>query len=69
VSCSDSPSWMTADDRKRNSVIITDGRGSLRSSVIAVWGPKALENVLDINLELEVGIDRSMAKREGLEQS
>jgi DNA mismatch repair protein PMS2 len=55
------------DDRKRNAVIVTDGRGSLRSSVTAVWGPKALENVLDINLELEVGIDRVMAKREGLD--
>ena len=35
----------------------------------AVWGPKALENVLDISLELDVGIDRLMAKREGLEGS
>jgi DNA mismatch repair protein PMS2 len=59
----------SADDRKRNTVIVTDGRGSLRSSVTAVWGPKALENVLDINLELDVGIDRLMAKREGLETS
>jgi len=37
--------------------------------VTAVWGPKALENVLDISLELDVGIDRLMAKREGLEGS
>jgi DNA mismatch repair protein PMS2 len=58
-----------ANGRKRNTVIVTDGRGSLRSSVTAVWGPKALENVLDINLELDVGIDRLMAKREGLETS
>lgn len=50
-------------------MIVTDGRGSLRSSVTAVWGPKALENVLDINLELDVGMDRSMAKREGLNAS
>jgi DNA mismatch repair protein PMS2 len=59
----------SADDRKRNTVIVTDGRGPLRSSVTAVWGPKALENVLDINLELDVGIDRLMAKREGLDTS
>ena len=50
-------------------MIVTDGRGSLRSSVTAVWGPKALENVLDINLELDVGMDRSMVKREGLNAS
>jgi DNA mismatch repair protein PMS2 len=61
--------WTSANDRKRNTVIVTDGRGSLRSSVTAVWGPKALENVLDINLELDVGIDRLMAKREGLDTS
>jgi DNA mismatch repair protein PMS2 len=60
---------ISANDRKRNTVIVTDGRGSLRSSVTAVWGPKALENVLDINLELDVGIDRLMAKREGLDTS
>lgn len=48
-------------------MIVTDGRGSLRSSVISIWGPKALENVLDVGLELDVGIDRSMAKREGLD--
>jgi len=59
----------SADDRKRNTVIVTDGRGSLRSSVTAVWGPKALENVLDINLQLDVGVDRLMAKREGLDTS
>lgn len=59
----------SADGRKRNTVIVTDGRGSLRSSMTAVWGPKALENVLDINLELDVGIDRLMAKREGLDTS
>lgn len=47
-------------------MIVTDGRGSLRSSITSIWGPKALENILDLNLELEVGIDRSMAKREGV---
>jgi DNA mismatch repair protein PMS2 len=55
--------------RKRNALIVTDGRGSLRSSVISVWGPKALENIQDITLELEVGTDRLMAKREGLDAS
>lgn len=47
-------------------MIVTDGRGYLRSSIISIWGPKALDNILDVNLELEVGIDRSMAKREGV---
>jgi DNA mismatch repair protein PMS2 len=35
--------------------------------VTAVWGPKALENIIDVDVELEVGVDRMMAKREGLD--
>ena len=51
---------------KRNTLLVTDGRGSLKSSVTSVWGPKALEGVQDVNLTLEVQIDRVMAKREGV---
>jgi hypothetical protein len=45
---------------------MTDGRGSLRSSVTSVWGPKSLEGVLDIDIMLDVEIDAVMARREGL---
>ncbi|OXG12257.1 DNA mismatch repair protein PMS2 [Cryptococcus neoformans Tu401-1] len=51
---------------KRNIHLMTDGRGQLRSSVGAVWGPSALDNVEDIDLSLEVEIDRLMARREGI---
>lgn len=51
---------------KRTTLIATDGRGSLRSSVSSVWGHKALEGVLDIDLDLEVEIDQLMARREGI---
>ncbi|KLT42955.1 DNA mismatch repair protein MutL [Cutaneotrichosporon oleaginosum] len=54
---------------KRNIVLATDGRGSLKSSVSAVWGPKALEGVVEIDLELDVEIDRAMARREGIEET
>ncbi|WVW82358.1 hypothetical protein I302_104365 [Kwoniella bestiolae CBS 10118] len=54
---------------KRNVQLSTDGRGSLRASVGAVWGHKALEGVQDINLELEVEIDRVMARREGISET
>lgn len=57
------------DDRKRNTVLATDGRGTLRSSISAVWGPKALEGVVDLELELDVEIDRAMARREGIEET
>ncbi|WVR05930.1 hypothetical protein IAU60_002956 [Kwoniella sp. DSM 27419] len=51
---------------KRNTQLSTDGRGSLRASVSAVWGHKALESVDDIELDLEVEIDKVMARREGI---
>ncbi|WWC66317.1 uncharacterized protein I206_100218 [Kwoniella pini CBS 10737] len=54
---------------KRNVQLSTDGRGSLRASVSAVWGHKALEGVQDIDLELEVDIDRVMARREGISET
>ncbi|WWC86301.1 uncharacterized protein L201_001174 [Kwoniella dendrophila CBS 6074] len=54
---------------KRNIQLSTDGRGSLRASVGAVWGHKALDNVQDIDLELEVEIDRVMARREGITET
>ncbi|ORX36000.1 hypothetical protein BD324DRAFT_642703 [Kockovaella imperatae] len=56
-----------ASKGKRNVMLATDGRGSLRSSVISVWGPKALEGVLDLDLELQVSVDPVMARREGLD--
>lgn len=52
--------------RKRTTLLSTDGRGSLRSSVSSVWGPKALDGVLDVSLDLEVEVDQVMARREGL---
>jgi len=45
---------------------MTDGRGSLRSSLTAVWGPKSLEGVIDIDLMLDVEVDAIMARREGI---
>ncbi|WVQ62142.1 uncharacterized protein L199_000280 [Kwoniella botswanensis] len=54
---------------KRNVQLSTDGRGSLRASVGSVWGHKALEGVQEINLELDVEIDRVMARREGISET
>nr|XP_018267240.1 uncharacterized protein I303_01225 [Kwoniella dejecticola CBS 10117]OBR89398.1 hypothetical protein I303_01225 [Kwoniella dejecticola CBS 10117] len=51
---------------KRNVQLATDGRGSLRASVGSVWGHKALEGVQDVDLTLDVEIDRVMARREGI---
>lgn len=45
----------------------SDGKGSLRSAVSALWGGGALESLVDVDMELEVEIDKGMAKREGLD--
>jgi DNA mismatch repair protein PMS2 len=34
-----------------------------------VWGPKALEGVVELDLDLDVEIDRIMARREGIEET
>ncbi|KAK4686266.1 DNA mismatch repair protein PMS2, partial [Tremellales sp. Uapishka_1] len=52
---------------KRSTLLATDGKGSLRAAIISVWGTKALDNAVDVNLELEVHVDKGMARREGLD--
>ena len=51
---------------KRTTLLSTDGKGSLRSQANAVWGPKALEGVMDIDVNLQVEVDSLMARREGI---
>ena len=48
-------------------MLSTDGRGNLRSAASSVWGPKALDGILDVDLDLEVEVDSVMARREGVE--
>lgn len=52
---------------KRTNHLRTDGKSSLRSAVSSIWGSKSLENLIDLDLELSVEIDRAMAKRENLD--
>ena len=52
--------------RKKSVQIQTDGSGSLKSSIIALWGPKSMENVVPLNPVLEVEPDSAMLKRRGL---
>lgn len=41
----------------------TDGSPSIRASVLAVWGSKALENIVDLDLSFDVETERSVQKR------
>lgn len=53
---------------KRNNMLSNDGRGDLRANVMAVWGSKALDGVTDVDLDLDVVVDK-MARREGMEEA
>lgn len=55
------------ENRKRNTVLVTDGRGGVRASVSALWGAKALNGLLDVDLSFDVEVDRAMARREGID--
>jgi DNA mismatch repair protein PMS2 len=46
--------------------LATDGRVGLRSAIGSIWGPKGLEGIMDVDLELDVEVDKVMARREGL---
>lgn len=41
----------------------TDGSPSMRASILAVWGPKASENIVDLDLCFEVETDKSILRR------
>lgn len=54
---------------KRNTLLANDGRGDLRSSVISIWGSKALDYVKDFELDLKVDMSgyeklKSMRKKQ-----
>ncbi|TCD62462.1 hypothetical protein EIP91_006832 [Steccherinum ochraceum] len=44
----------------------TDGTPSSRSSLSALWGPKALENIVDLDLEFDVEAEKSVLRRQGV---
>lgn len=50
-------------------MLATDGRGTLPSSVTAVWGVKSLEGVMPVDLDLDVEVDKAMARREGVTET
>jgi DNA mismatch repair protein PMS2 len=43
--------------------IQTQGAPSKRTSVTALWGAKALENVVDLDVAFEVGLEKSVIRR------
>jgi DNA mismatch repair protein PMS2 len=49
--------------RKKTTQLRTDGATSLRASVGALWGPKQLDNLVDLDLSFEVIPEKSVLRR------
>jgi len=48
----------------RKSVALrTDGTPSLKASVSALWGPKALDDIVELNLDFEVETEKAVLRR------
>ncbi|KAI0067480.1 DNA mismatch repair protein MutL [Artomyces pyxidatus] len=54
---------------KKSVQLRTDGSDSLRAAVSALWGPKMLENIVELNLDFDVETERSVLRRRGQETS
>lgn len=53
-------------DRKRTNHLRTTGQASLTSSITSLFGPKAVPLLAPVRFNLSVPLDKTMAKREGL---
>lgn len=49
--------------RKKTTQLRTDGATSVRASVGALWGPKQLDNLVDLDLTFEVVPEKSVLRR------
>jgi DNA mismatch repair protein PMS2 len=54
---------LTKEFRKKTAQLRTDGATSVRASVGALWGPKQLENLVDLNLSFEVVLEKAVLRR------
>lgn len=54
---------ITKISRKKTAQLRTDGATSVRASVGALWGPKQLENLVDLNLSFEVVPEKVVLRR------
>lgn len=44
----------------------TDGTPSTRASISALWGPKTLENLIDLDIIFNVETERAVLRRRGI---
>jgi DNA mismatch repair protein PMS2 len=43
----------------------TDGSPSIKASVLAIWGPKAMDNIVELDLNFEIEPEKSVLRRLG----
>ncbi|KAI0300705.1 hypothetical protein B0F90DRAFT_1722574 [Multifurca ochricompacta] len=53
----------TPDGGKKTTQLRTDGATSIRASIGALWSPKQLENLVDLNLSFRVVPDKAVLRR------
>ena len=51
--------------RKKSVQVRTEGTPSTRASVSAIWGPKALENLVELDLKFSVEVEAAVLRRLG----
>ena len=57
------------DVRKKTVQLRTDGSPSCRASVSALWGPKSLEQMVDLDLNFQVETEKSVLRRQAHNQN
>ncbi|KAI0823883.1 hypothetical protein BC628DRAFT_1382209 [Trametes gibbosa] len=53
---------------RKSTQMRTDGTPSIRASVSAIWGPKTLDNLVDIELNFDVEVEAAVLRRLGKNQ-
>lgn len=51
--------------RKKSVQLRTDGTPDTRASVSAIWNPRALENLVELELKFEVEVEAAVLRRLG----
>ena len=51
--------------RRKTVQMRTDGTPSLKAAVCALWGPKALEGVVELDIAFEVETEKAVLRRRG----
>lgn len=54
--------YLIAENRRKTIQLRTDGMPSTKAAVSAIWGPKALEHLVELDLKFDVKIDKAVRR-------